>query len=144
MITKLENNEKKINLTEFEAIEKFDSLNLIKNSDNKTSSFLTIQEGCNKFCKFCVVPYTRGPEHSRSIKELVMEANYLVENGSREINLLGQNVNAYNFEGKKLSDLIIEISKIKDLKRIRYTTSHPVDFTEDLITVHKNCKKLMP
>ena len=144
MITKLENNQKKINLTEFEAIEKFDSLNSIKNSDNKTSSFLTIQEGCNKFCKFCVVPYTRGPEHSRSIKELVIEANHLVENGSREINLLGQNVNAYNFEGKKLSDLIIEISKIKDLKRIRYTTSHPVDFTEDLIAVHKNCKKLMP
>jgi tRNA-2-methylthio-N6-dimethylallyladenosine synthase len=144
MITRLENNQKKINLTEFDVIEKFDSLNLIKNSDNKTSSFLTIQEGCNKFCKFCVVPYTRGPEHSRSIKELVMEANHLVDNGAREIYLLGQNVNAYNFEGKKLSDLIIEISKITDLKRIRYTTSHPVDFTNDLIAVHKNCKKLMP
>ena len=105
----------------------------MKNSDNKISSFLTIQEGCDKFCKFCVVPYTRGPEYSRSINELVEEANQLVENGAKEINLLGQNVNAYNYKGKKLSDLILEISKIKNLKRIRYTTSHPRDFTEDLI-----------
>ena len=144
MIEKLENKIKPINFTEFEVIEKFDTLNIVKNSDNKISSFLTIQEGCNKFCKFCVVPYTRGPEYSRSIKELVIEANHLVENGAKEINLLGQNVNAYNFEGKKLSDLILEISKIKDLKRIRYTTSHPNDFSDDLIEVHKNCEKLMP
>ena len=144
MITKLEKKSKKLNSTEFEVIEKFDSLNLIKNSDSNISSFLTIQEGCNKFCKFCVVPYTRGPEYSRSIKELVQEAKNLVANGTREINLLGQNVNAYNFNKKKLSDLIIEISKIKDLKRIRYTTSHPRDFTDDLIEVHKSCEKLMP
>ena len=85
-----------------------------------------------------------GAEFSRSIKELINEANHLVENGAREINLLGQNVNAYNFEGKKISDLITEISKIKNLKRIRYTTSHPRDFTEDLIEAHKNCEKLMP
>ena len=88
-----------------------------------------------------MVPYTRGPEYSRSIKELVQEAKNLVANGTREINLLGQNVNAYNFN-KKLSDLIIEISKIKDLKRIRYTTSHPRDFTDDLIEVHKSCEKI--
>jgi tRNA-2-methylthio-N6-dimethylallyladenosine synthase len=119
-------------------------LNTLKNTDNKISSFLTIQEGCDKFCKFCVVPYTRGAEYSRSIDEIVIEANQLVENGAREINLLGQNVNAYNFKEKKLSNLIQEISKIKNLKRIRYTTSHPVDFTEDLIEAHKNCKKLMP
>ena len=144
MIKNLEKKSRPINFTEFETIEKFDSLNSIKNSSNKVSSFLTIQEGCDKFCKFCVVPYTRGPEHSRSIKELVIEANYLVENGAREINLLGQNVNAYNYEKKRLSDLILEISKIKDLKRIRYTTSHPRDFTEDLIKAHKNCEKLMP
>ena len=144
MILKLEKKQKPINFTEFDVIEKFDSLNSIKNSDNKISSFLTIQEGCDKFCKFCVVPYTRGAEYSRSIKELILEANHLVENGAREINLLGQNVNAYNFEGKKLSDLILEISKIKNLKRIRYTTSHPRDFTEDLIEAHKNCEKLMP
>ena len=74
IILKLEKKFEQINFTEFETIEKFDSLNLIKNSDNKISSFLTIQEGCDKFCKFCVVPYTRGPEHSRSIKELIIEA----------------------------------------------------------------------
>jgi len=144
MIKNLEKKSKQVNFTEFEVIEKFDTLNSIKNSDNKVSSFLTIQEGCDKFCKFCVVPYTRGPEYSRPIKELLFEANHLVENGTREINLLGQNVNAYNFNGKKLSDLIIEISNIKDLKRIRYTTSHPRDFTDDLIQAHKYCKKLMP
>ena len=144
MILNLESKLKPINFTEFDVIEKFDSLNSIKNSDNKISSFLTIQEGCDKFCKFCVVPYTRGPEHSRSIKEIVIEAKHLVENGAKEINLLGQNVNAYNFEKKKLSDLIFEISEIKELKRIRYTTSHPKDFSDDLILAHKNCKKLMP
>ncbi len=144
MIKKLEKESSKINLTEFDVIEKFDSLNSLKNSSNKISSFLTIQEGCDKFCKFCVVPYTRGPEFSRSFKELVTEANHLVKNGVKEITLLGQNVNAYNFQKKKLADLILEISKIKDLKRIRYTTSHPKDFTEDLIEAHKNCPKLMP
>ena len=144
MILNLEKKLKPINFTEFDVIEKFDSLNSIKNSDTKISSFLTIQEGCDKFCKFCVVPYTRGPEHSRSIKEIVIEAKHLVENGAKEINLLGQNVNAYNFEKKKLSDLIFEISEIEELERIRYTTSHPKDFSDDLILAHKNCKKLMP
>ena len=144
MILNLEKKSKKINFTEFDVIEKFDNLNSVKNSCNKISSFLTIQEGCDKFCKFCVVPYTRGAEYSRSIKELVTEAKQLVKNGSSEITLLGQNVNAYNFESKKLSDLIFEVSQIKDLKRIRYTTSHPRDFSEDLIQVHKYCEKLMP
>ena len=144
MILNLEKKSKKINFTEFDVIEKFDNLNSVNNSCNKISSFLTIQEGCDKFCKFCVVPYTRGAEYSRSIKELVTEAKQLVKNGSSEIILLGQNVNAYNFESKKLSDLIFEVSQIKDLKRIRYTTSHPRDFSEDLIQVHKYCEKLMP
>jgi len=144
VILKLEKNKKAINHTEFDVIEKFDTLNHIKNSNNKVSSFLTIQEGCDKFCKFCVVPYTRGAEYSRSIVELFEEAKQLVNNGSREITLLGQNVNAYNFEGKKLSDLIFKIAQIKELKRIRYTTSHPRDFTEDLIQAHKDCTKLMP
>jgi len=143
-ILKLEKKFKSINMTEFDVVEKFDTLNNIKNLDNKVSSFLTIQEGCDKFCKFCVVPYTRGAEYSRSIEELIQEANQLVDNGAREINLLGQNVNAYNYREKKLSDVITAISKIKNLDRIRYTTSHPKDFTEDLIAVHKNCKKLMP
>ena len=144
IILNLEKKSKKINFTEFDVIEKFDNLNSVNNSCNKISSFLTIQEGCDKFCKFCVVPYTRGAEYSRSIKELVTEAKQLVKNGSSEITLLGQNVNAYNFKSKKLSDLIFEVSQIKDLKRIRYTTSHPRDFSEDLIQVHKYCEKLMP
>ena len=144
IIQKLEKKSKAINFTEFDVVEKFDTLNSLKNSDNKISSFLTIQEGCDKFCKFCVVPYTRGAEFSRSIKEIIKEAKQLVNNGAREIYLLGQNVNAYNFEKKKLSDLIFEISKIKNLKRIRYTTSHPKDFSDDLIDAHKNFEKLMP
>ncbi len=144
MILNLERKSNRINYTEFDVIEKFDNLNSTKNSDNQISAFLTIQEGCDKFCKFCVVPYTRGAEFSRSINELVLEAKQLVANGAKEVVLLGQNVNAYNFQGNKLSDLILEISKIDHLKRIRYTTSHPRDFTEDLIEVHKSCKKLMP
>ena len=144
IILNIENKSNQKNFTEFDVIEKFDNLNILKNTNNKISSFLTIQEGCDKFCKFCVVPYTRGAEFSRTIKEIVIEANQLVDNGAIEINLLGQNVNAYNFDNKILSDLILEVSKIKKLKRIRYTTSHPRDFSEDLIQAHKNCEKLMP
>ena len=144
MILKLEKKTKFLNFTDFNVIEKFDNLNSLKNSNNKISSYLTIQEGCDKFCKFCVVPYTRGAEFSRSIDELLLEAEQLVDNGAKEINLLGQNVNAYNYKNKKLSDLILEISKIEKLKRIRYTTSHPIDFSEDLINIHGNCNKLMP
>ena len=143
-ILNFERRNKSINLTEFNVVEKFDSLNNLKNSDNRISSFLTVQEGCDKFCKFCVVPYTRGAEFSRSLKEVVTEAKQLVDNGAKEITLLGQNVNAYNYKNKRLSDLIFEISKVSGLKRIRYSTSHPRDFTEDLIEVHKDCKKLMP
>ena len=144
IISRIENNYNKINFTEFDVVSKFDELKTIKNTDNKTSSFLTIQEGCDKFCKFCVVPYTRGPEYSRPILNVLQEAKQLVENGSKEIVLLGQNVNAYSYKNNRLSDLIFEISKIKNLKRIRYTTSHPRDFTKDLIEIHKTCNKLMP
>jgi tRNA-2-methylthio-N6-dimethylallyladenosine synthase len=144
VILKNEKKNKKINLTEFNVIEKFDQLHLIKNSNSKVSSFLTIQEGCDKFCKFCVVPYTRGPEYSRPVTAIISEAKHLVNNGSKEIILLGQNVNAYNFENKKLSHLIYELSEIKNLERIRYTTSHPRDVTSDLIEAHGKCKKLMP
>ncbi len=143
-ILNIEKEKKKINSTEFEVIDKFDKLNLIKNSNSNVSSFLTIQEGCDKFCKFCVVPYTRGAEFSRSIKEILDECKNLVINGAKEITLLGQNVNAYNFEEKKLSNLIYEISKIRNLKRIRYTTSHPSDFSDDLINAHRDIDKLMP
>ncbi len=143
-IRKIEKESKRINSTEFNTVEKFDTLNLLKNSNNEISTFLTIQEGCDKFCKFCVVPYTRGAEFSRSMDEILNEANELVANGAREITLLGQNVNSYNFKGKKLSNLIHEISKIENLLRIRYTTSHPLDFSEDLIKIHEVCSKLMP
>jgi tRNA-2-methylthio-N6-dimethylallyladenosine synthase len=144
IILDIERKNIKINSTEFEVIEKFDQLNLVKNSNSKISSFLTIQEGCDKFCKFCVVPYTRGPEYSRSSSDIISEAKQLVGNGSQEIILLGQNVNAYSFKNQRLSDLLYSLSEIKNLKRIRYTTSHPKDFTDDLIEVHGECKKLMP
>tara|TARA_B100000700_G_scaffold92576_1_gene104550 strand:- start:11034 stop:12323 length:1290 start_codon:yes stop_codon:yes gene_type:complete len=144
IIKDIEAKKQKINVTEFDTIEKFDTLNLIKNSNSKVSSFLTIQEGCDKFCNFCVVPYTRGPEYSRTVSEILEEAKVLVENGSKEITLLGQNVNAYLNNKKKLSDLIYTLSKIKGLERIRYTTSHPKDMTDDLIGAHKDIKKLMP
>ena len=131
-------------ITEFDAITKFEYLSKIKNQSGKISSFLTIQEGCDKFCHFCVVPFTRGPEYSRPFNQILEEAKNLINNGSREIILLGQNVNAYNFEKLRLSNLIIELEKFSGLDRIRYTTSHPNDMTDDLIDVYKNSKKLMP
>ena len=151
-INKLINNfnfKKKEELTEFNTEHKFNYLDKIKNNDSNVSSFLTIQEGCDKFCNFCVVPYTRGPEYSRPFKKIVEEAEQLVKNGTKELTLLGQNVNAYYFKddnGKsyKLSDLILELDKIKELKRIRYTTSHPRDMSEDLIECYSSSKKLMP
>jgi tRNA-2-methylthio-N6-dimethylallyladenosine synthase len=136
--------QKKIDETEFDAITKFDYLDNIKNSSKKISSFLTIQEGCDKFCHFCVVPFTRGPEYSRPFKKILDEAEHLSENGVREIILLGQNVNAYNYKNYRLSDLILEIEKLDQIKRIRYTTSHPKDMTEDLINIYGVSKKLMP
>jgi tRNA-2-methylthio-N6-dimethylallyladenosine synthase len=135
---------KKMEETEFDAISKFKYFSKVKNEAGKVSSFLTIQEGCDKFCHFCVVPYTRGPEYSRPFQQIIDEAKYLSEKGTKEIVLLGQNVNAYNDGKNKLSNLIMEIEKIEDIKRIRYTTSHPKDMTEDLIDVYKNSQKLMP
>ena len=135
---------KKLEETEFNAEEKFNYLNKIKNSSSKVSSFLTVQEGCDKFCSFCVVPYTRGPEYSRPFKEIIEEAKILAKNGTREIILLGQNVNAYQNESFRLSNLILEIEKISEIKRVRFTTSHPQDMTDDLIEVYKFSKKLMP
>jgi|TARA_B100000902_G_scaffold357655_1_gene372281 tRNA-2-methylthio-N6-dimethylallyladenosine synthase len=135
---------KKQEETEFDAITKFEYLSKIKNQTKKISSFLTIQEGCDKFCNFCVVPYTRGPEYSRPFNQIIKEAKQLVDSGSKEIILLGQNVNAYNFEGLRLSNLIMELEKFSNLMRIRYMTSHPNDMTDDLIEVYKSSKKLMP
>jgi len=148
LISNYQRNNKKINETEFDVIKKFDELQKISNNQNKISSYLTIQEGCDKFCNFCVVPYTRGPEYSRPFRQIIDEAYELVNNGAREITLIGQNVNAYNFfknnKNNKLSSLIKELNNIKNLKRIRYTTSHPKDMTEDLIECYRDCEKLMP
>ena len=134
--------------SEFDVVQKFDQLKKISNSENKISSYLTIQEGCDKFCHFCVVPYTRGPEYSRPFNQIINEAKHLIKFGAREITLLGQNVNAYNFNDNKksynLSSLIYELNEIKNLKRIRFTTSHPKDMTDDLIKCYKDCNKLMP
>ncbi len=137
-------NQRRLDETDFDAVSKFNYLDKIKNSSTKISSFLTIQEGCDKFCNFCVVPYTRGPEYSRPYNEIVNEAKILAGNGVREITLLGQNVNAYNYENYKLSNLILEIEKIPEILRIRYTTSHPVDMSDDLIDLYGISKKLMP
>ena len=136
--------QKKIEETDFDAESKFNYLKKIKNSSSKVSSFLTIQEGCDKFCHFCVVPYTRGPEYSRPFKQILDEAKYLIDSGTQELILLGQNVNAYRHEKYKLSNLLSEIEKLSGVKRIRYTTSHPKDMTEDLIEIYKHSKKLMP
>ena len=148
IIEKIEISKSKLNSTDFEVIEKFDNLNSIKNSNSKISSFLTIQEGCDKFCHFCVVPYTRGPEYSRPLGDIIAEAKQLIANGVKEITLLGQNVNAYQTKNQstthRLSDLIFKLNDLKELKRIRYTTSHPVDVTKDLIEAHRDCDKLMP
>ncbi len=139
---------KKKEETEFDTISKFNYLSKIKNKDSKVSSFLTIQEGCDKFCHFCVVPYTRGPEYSRPFNQIINEAKELVAAGAKEIILLGQNVNAYNYKEKnkefRLSDLLLELDGFEQLVRIRYTTSHPKDMTEDLINVYKISSKLMP
>ena len=141
-------NAKKEEETEFDTALKFNYLSKIKNKDSKVSSFLTIQEGCDKFCHFCVVPYTRGPEYSRPFDQVINEAQELIKNGAKEIILLGQNVNAYSYKEKekefKLSDLLIELERFDELVRIRYTTSHPKDMTEDLINVYKKSSKLMP
>ena len=136
--------QQRINETDFDATSKFKYLKKIKNSSNKVSSFLTIQEGCDKFCHFCVVPYTRGPEYSRPYNQIIEEAKILANNGVKEVILLGQNVNAYENEKYRLSNLITEIEKISDIERIRYTTSHPKDMTDDLIDVYGSSKKLMP
>jgi tRNA-2-methylthio-N6-dimethylallyladenosine synthase len=142
------NNKKKEEETEFDTISKFNYLSKIKNKNSKVSSFLTIQEGCDKFCHFCVVPYTRGPEYSRPFDQIISEAKELIKNGAKEIILLGQNVNAYSYKGEKkesrLSDLLIELENFDELERIRYTTSHPKDMTDDLINVYKKSNKLMP
>ncbi len=133
--------------TEFPEESKFDKLPEEHKSQG-SSAFLSIQEGCDKFCAFCVVPYTRGSEYSRTAQEIIDEAKWLVDNGTLEITLLGQNVNAFHGTGPDgstwgLAKLIEKIAEIDGLERIRYTTSHPRDMDDDLIAIHAH-PKLMP
>ena len=138
----------KMEETEFDTISKFEYFDKIKNNSNKVSSYLTIQEGCDKFCHFCVVPFTRGPEYSRPFNKILSETEILIKNGVKEIILLGQNVNAYSYFANskeyRISNLLNELEKYSELQRIRYTTSHPRDMTDDLIDCYGSNKKLMP
>jgi len=128
--------------TDMPAISKFDAFPARRRAN--PSAFLTVQEGCDKFCTYCVVPYTRGAEISRPWNDIVAEARQLVEAGAREIVLLGQNVNAWTDEKRGLAELIRSLATIDGLERIRYTTSHPADMTDELIAAHGEVEKLMP
>lgn len=144
--TMIEQNEEFIS-DEFLQNDKFKEL--LFRSSNQVSEFVTIQEGCDKFCSFCVVPYTRGSEFSRSVKDIKSEIKLYLESGVKEIILLGQNVNAYHGEAKNkksadLAYLINSIAEFEQVKRIRYMTSHPNDMTNSLIDVHSSNNKLMP
>jgi tRNA-2-methylthio-N6-dimethylallyladenosine synthase len=148
LIARVEAKGKPIVETEFPEEDKFSHLPP-RQSPKAVSAFLTVQEGCDKFCTFCVVPYTRGMEYSRPVTELANEARRLVERGAKEITLLGQNVNAYHGEGPdgrawSLARLIRHLADIEGVRRLRYMTSHPRDMTDDLIAVHGDEAKLMP
>lgn len=136
-----------INL-DFPAESKFDTLPE-ENGAQGPSAFVSVQEGCDKFCAFCVVPYTRGAEYSRDVSDIMDEIKRLADLGTKEVNLLGQNVNAFHGAGKdgkiwSLADLIYDVANITGIERIRYTTSHPRDMGEDLIKAHGDIKELMP
>ena len=147
ILNRLSNKSRKIIDTDFPIENKFDELKKIRTNKNPVA-FLSIQEGCDKFCSFCVVPYTRGAEYSRPVLDIISEAKNLIQQGAKEICLLGQNVNAYHGDcrGKTLSldELIKEVANLSGIKRIRYMTSHPVDMTEGLIDAHGKVDKLMP
>ena len=130
--------------TDFPEEDKFEHLASRPKAKRGPTAFLTVQEGCDKFCAFCVVPYTRGAEVSRPADRVMGEARDLVERGVREITLLGQNVNAYHGHDRGLAGLIRDLAKIDGLERIRFTTSHPNDMDDDLIAAHGECEKLMP
>ena len=130
--------------TDFPDDDKFETLKTRSKAKRGPTAFLTVQEGCDKFCAFCVVPYTRGAEVSRPADRIIREAQELVESGVKEITLLGQNVNAYHGHEGGLAGLIWELDKVDGLERIRFTTSHPNDMDEALIAAHGTCDKLMP
>ncbi|HCP81103.1 MAG TPA: tRNA (N6-isopentenyl adenosine(37)-C2)-methylthiotransferase MiaB [Octadecabacter sp.] len=130
--------------TDFPEDDKFETLKSRPKAKRGPTAFLTVQEGCDKFCAFCVVPYTRGAEVSRPASRIIREAQELVEAGVREITLLGQNVNAYHGHDGGLAGLIWDLDKVDGLERIRFTTSHPNDMDDALIDAHGTCDKLMP
>lgn len=130
--------------TDFPVDDKFMALKSRSKAKRGPTAFLTVQEGCDKFCAFCVVPYTRGSEVSRPADRVIREAQELVEAGVREITLLGQNVNAYHGHKNGLAGLIWELNEVDGLERVRFTTSHPNDMDEALIEAHATCPKLMP
>lgn len=149
MIAKIERGAGRALETDFPAEDKFDSLGAANAHQQGVSAFLTVQEGCDKFCTFCVVPYTRGAEYSRAPDKIETEARALVAGGAREITLLGQNVNAYRARGETgetvgLGALIRRLAKIDGLARLRYTTSHPRDMDGALIAAHRDVPELMP
>ena len=144
---KVKGKRRKIVDTQFPAISKFDFLPAA--NETPASAFLVVQEGCDKFCHFCVVPYTRGSEYSRSAKTILEEAKHLISLGAKEITLLGQNVNGYHGEGPdgsewSLGRLIYALAELDGIKRIRYTTSHPLDMHDELYNSHRDVTMLMP
>ncbi|WP_341757836.1 tRNA (N6-isopentenyl adenosine(37)-C2)-methylthiotransferase MiaB [Candidatus Tisiphia endosymbiont of Ditula angustiorana] len=148
LIAKIARHEKHVIKLDFVEEDKFDKLPEQSNIQG-VSSLISVQEGCDKFCTFCVVPYTRGAEFSRNLEQIYREIIKSVSNGAKEVILLGQNVNAYHgktIEDKEcsLADLISYVAEIPNLERIRYVTSHPIDMTEDLILLHGSEPKLMP
>lgn len=136
--------------TDFAAIDKFDALETTPRAQDGVSAFLSVQEGCDKFCTFCVVPYTRGAEYSRPFAQIIAEAEQLADQGVRELVLLGQNVNAWSNSPenggskRRLADLLARLADIPQIARLRYTTSHPIEMTHDLIALHGQSDKLMP
>lgn len=143
LIAKYVRDQGRVIQADFPAESKFDNLPMLKTSP--ANAFLAIQEGCDNFCSYCVVPYTRGCEYSRPSKEILAEAKALVKAGAKEIMLLGQNVNCWHGDkGRDLGDLIRDVAKINGLERIRYTTSYPSKITQNLINAHADTPKLMP
>ncbi len=143
IISKLKDGKRSIIETSFEASDKFDSIASLTGKP-KPSAFVTIQEGCDKFCTFCVVPYTRGKEVSRSQSDILNEIRESAKKGVKEVILLGQNVNSYNFEEVSFSSLLYSLAEIDEIKRIRFMTSHPRDMTDELINAFGAIPKLMP
>ena len=149
LLTRSRAGERHVVETEFPAEDKFEGLEARANRSRGAAAFLTVQEGCDKFCTFCVVPYTRGAEFSRPVAQIMIEARKLAAQGVRELTLLGQNVNAFHGLGSdgetiSLAGLVAELSHVEGIERLRYTTSHPRDMTDDLIAAHAGNPKLMP